>query len=111
MIIVAKVIGTACAHFLLQTGWRVTLLDKGKFGNAASHANCGFVCPSHVLPLAVPGAIRSSLKSMLARNSPFKIRPGLRLGLWRGGRRWSKKCFTVSRRGRREGEEAEGSIT
>jgi len=92
VVIGGGVIGTACAHFLLESGWRVTVLDKGKFGNAASHANCGFVCPSHVLPLAAPGAIRGTLKSMFTRNSPFKIRPGLKLGLWRWLLDFARRC-------------------
>ena len=36
---------------------RVTLIDQGEFGRGSSHANCGFVCPSHVLPLAEPGVV------------------------------------------------------
>ncbi len=92
VVIGGGVIGTACAHFLLQSGWRVTILEKGTFGNAASHANCGFVCPSHVLPLAMPGAVRGAMRSMFARNSPFKIRPGFRLGLWRWLLDFARRC-------------------
>ena len=51
------VIGTACAYYLSRAGWQVTILDQGRFGRGCSHANCGFVCPSHVLPLAAPGAV------------------------------------------------------
>ena len=52
------VIGAACAYYLSRAGWSVTVLDRGDFGKGCSHGNCGFVCPSHVLPLAVPGAVR-----------------------------------------------------
>ena len=50
------VIGAACAYYLSRAGRAVTVLDSGLFGMGCSHANCGFVCPSHVLPLAAPGA-------------------------------------------------------
>ncbi|HEV7225699.1 MAG TPA: FAD-dependent oxidoreductase, partial [Pirellulales bacterium] len=55
LIIGGGVIGAACAHYLLKAGRRVTLIDQGEFGGGCSHGNCGFVCPSHVLPLAGPG--------------------------------------------------------
>jgi D-amino-acid dehydrogenase len=69
------VIGACCAYYLAKSGHSVTVLDRGRFGAACSHANCGFVCPSHVLPLAVPGAVGSTLKTLLQRNSPLKVRP------------------------------------
>ena len=47
----------ACAT-TSQAGWAVTVLD-GRFGAGCSHGNCGFVCPSHVLPLAEPGGLWS----------------------------------------------------
>jgi len=69
------VIGACCAYYLAKAGRAVTVLDRGKFGAACSHANCGYVCPSHVLPLAVPGAMWSTLKTLFQRNSPLKVRP------------------------------------
>ena len=64
VIIGGGVIGAACAHYLVEDGWRVTILDRGRFGGGCSHGNCGLVCPSHVLPLAEPGAVRRSLWAM-----------------------------------------------
>lgn len=76
------VIGTACAHYLSRAGFQVTVLDQAGMGQACSHGNCGLVCPSHVLPLAEPGAIRSALKAMLSPNAPFSIKPRADLRLW-----------------------------
>jgi D-amino-acid dehydrogenase len=92
VVIGGGVIGAACAHFLADAGWRVTVVDRGGFGRGCSHANCGFVCPSHVLPLAAPGAVYAALRSMLARNSPFHIRPRASLGLWRWLLRFARRC-------------------
>jgi D-amino-acid dehydrogenase len=86
------VIGAACAHFLARDGWRVTVIDRGGFGQACSHANCGFVCPSHVLPLAAPGAIGSALKAMLSRDSPLTIKPRFDLSLWGWLFRFARRC-------------------
>jgi D-amino-acid dehydrogenase len=70
------VVGASAAYYLAGAGWRVTVLDRGRFGAGCSHANCGYVCPSHVLPLAGPGALWSTLKTLFRRNSPLKVRPG-----------------------------------
>jgi D-amino-acid dehydrogenase len=74
------VVGACCAYFLAKAGHAVTVVDRGSFGAGCSHANCGYVCPSHVLPFAAPGAIRSTLKTLFQRNSPLKVRPGVVLG-------------------------------
>jgi D-amino-acid dehydrogenase len=69
------VIGAACAYYLAKAGKRVTVLDRGRFAGGCSHGNCGYVCPSHVLPLAVPGAVGATLRTLFQRNSPLKVRP------------------------------------
>ena len=86
------VIGAACAHYLRQTGRPVTLIEQGQFGSGCSHGNCGFVCPSHVLPLAAPGALRSALKTLLARNSPLKVRWRLDPALWGWFWQFARHC-------------------
>ncbi len=92
IVIGGGVIGACSAYYLARAGWRVTILDRGAFGRGASHANCGYVCPSHVLPLAAPGAVWSTLKTLFHRNSPLKVRPRTvlaNLGWFLG---FAKKC-------------------
>jgi D-amino-acid dehydrogenase len=88
------VIGTACAYYLARSGWAVEMIDQDGFGQGCSHANCGFVCPSHVLPLAAPGAVREALKALLRKNSPFVIRPRLDPALWAWLLRFALRCNT-----------------
>jgi D-amino-acid dehydrogenase len=76
VIIGGGVVGACCAYYLAKAGRQVTILDRGGFGAGCSHANCGYVCPSHILPLAMPGAIWSTLKTLFHKNSPLKVRPG-----------------------------------
>ena len=78
-IIGGGVVGTMAAYYLNRAGWSVTVLDKGTIGGGCSHGNCGYICPSHVLPLAAPGALTSTLKTLFAKNSPLKVRPGFAL--------------------------------
>ena len=65
------------AWYLSKAGFRVTVVDKAGFGSACSHGNCGYVCPSHVLPLCQPGALQKTMRAMLKKNSPFAIKPRL----------------------------------
>jgi D-amino-acid dehydrogenase len=76
------VVGAACAYYLSSDGWTVTVVDRASFGSGCSHANCGYVCPSHVLPLAGPGAVREGLRALVARNAPFRIKPRFDPALW-----------------------------
>lgn len=92
IVVGAGVVGAACAHFLVRSGWSVTIIDKGAFGQGCSHANCGFVCPSHVLPLAEPGAVGRTLKAMLRKDSPFYIKPRLDFALWGWLTRFMARC-------------------
>ena len=83
VVIGAGVIGASCAYYLRKSGREVTLIDQGTFGSGCSHGNCGYICPSHVLPLAVPGALWNTLKTLFARNSPLSVKWRLEPAMWR----------------------------
>ncbi|MBA2117292.1 D-amino acid dehydrogenase 1 [Planctomycetes bacterium FF15] len=76
------VVGTATAYYLAKAGHKVTIVDQGRHGGACSHANCGYVSPSHVPPIPKPGLIGPTMLSMLSSESPFYIRPRLSPSLW-----------------------------
>lgn len=86
------VIGTASAHYLVERGCQVTLLEKGRHGAGCSHGNCGYVCPSHVFPLTVPGAINDALRSLFKRNAPFRVKRRFDPGLWRWLWKFAQRC-------------------
>jgi D-amino-acid dehydrogenase len=92
IVIGGGVIGTACAHYLSKTDWDVAVLDRGAFGAGASHANCGYVCPSHVLPLTTPGAVGMALRSMFQRDAPFYVQPRFDPTLWAWLFRFARRC-------------------
>ena len=90
------VIGIACAYELALAGKRVTIVDRGPLGGACSAGNCGYVCPSHVLPLAAPGALISTAKAMLSRNSPLKVSPKFLLNNLSWFLGFARRCNTKS---------------
>jgi D-amino-acid dehydrogenase len=86
------VVGASCAYYLSRAGGRVTVLDRGAFGHGCSHGNCGFVCPSHVLPLAAPGAAGAALRALLRPSSPFAIKLRFDPALWAWLYRFARRC-------------------
>lgn len=92
VIIGGGVIGAMCAWYLRQSGHSVTIVDRDRFGAACSHGNCGFVSPSHVLPLTQPGVVSGTLKSLFSSNSPLRIKPRFSPALWRWLFRFTRRC-------------------
>ncbi|MDZ4808005.1 MAG: FAD-dependent oxidoreductase [Bacteroidota bacterium] len=74
-IIGGGIIGLSAAFYLQQSGWEVTVLDKGDFTDNCSYGNCGYICPSHFIPLATPGIVKQGLKWMWNSKSPFYVQP------------------------------------
>lgn len=68
------------------------MIDQGTIAGACSHANCGYICPSHVLPLTEPGAIRTAVKSLFTPSAPFRIKPRLSPALWNWMWQFAKRC-------------------
>jgi D-amino-acid dehydrogenase len=81
IVIGGGIIGLSSAFYLQRAGYQVTVLDKGDFRDNCSYGNCGYVCPSHFIPLATPGIVRQGLKWMLNSKSPFYVQPRLSLSL------------------------------
>lgn len=92
LVIGAGVIGIACAHYLHRAGLKVTLIDQGEPGQACSFGNCGLICPSHILPLTMPGAVSKGLRSLFDEQATFRIKPQARLALYRWLYQFARRC-------------------
>src|SRR5690606_5694451 len=57
--------------------YEVTVLDQGDFLDNCSYGNAGYICPSHIIPLASPGRVKQGIKWMLNAQSPFYVKPAL----------------------------------
>ncbi len=75
VVIGGGVIGASAAYFLRQTGLRVTLLERDRFGQGASHGNCGLVVPGHVLPINSVKNVVKGIEWMFRKDAPLLIRP------------------------------------
>jgi D-amino-acid dehydrogenase len=84
-IIGGGIIGLSSALYLQRSGWEVTVLDKGDFTDNCSYGNCGYICPSHFIPLATPGVVKQGLKWMWNSKSPFYVQPRFDWNLFNWG--------------------------
>ncbi|WP_313917055.1 FAD-dependent oxidoreductase [Tahibacter sp.] len=92
LILGAGVIGLACAWYLLESGRRVAVLDRGRVGGGASHGNCGTLTPSHSAPLAMPGMVLKALRMMWRKDAPFHVAPRLDVELLGWLARFAGRC-------------------
>lgn len=92
VIVGAGIVGIACAHYLSKAGMKVTVLDQGAVASACSHGNCGYICPSHVLPLTEPESLWLGAKSIFNPHAPFRIRPSVRPALWQWMMQFALRC-------------------
>lgn len=77
IVIGGGIVGLSTAYYLLEEGYRVTVLDKSNMDGGASYVNAGYLTPSHIIPLAAPGMMAKGIKWMFRSNSPFYIKPRL----------------------------------
>ncbi|MBU0464830.1 MAG: FAD-dependent oxidoreductase [Proteobacteria bacterium] len=84
IIIGGGVIGLACAHYLIEKGASVRIVEKDEIGGGASHGNCGLLYFSDVIPLCSPGTVSHEIVKTLKRTSPLYIKPTLdyKLLIW-----------------------------
>lgn len=92
IVIGGGIIGLSSAYYLQQSGWDVTVLEKGDFSDNCSYGNAGYVCPSHFVPLATPGIVKQGLKWMWNSKSPFYVEPRLNAALISWGLKFMKSA-------------------
>lgn len=70
----AGAIGVSVAAYLLRDGHDVTLIDRSDPGMGCSYGNAGLIQCSSVVPVAMPGVIKSAPKMLLSRKHPLIVR-------------------------------------
>ena len=72
------IVGLSVAWYVRAAGHRVIVLEAGSPGaERCSLGNAGLIVPSHIVPLAAPGATRIALRALFDRRSPLRIKPRL----------------------------------
>ena len=76
-IIGGGVIGLCSAYYLVKEGHKVSVIDQSSMDSGASYVNAGYLTPSHIIPLAAPGAVKQGIRWMLNSASPLYVKPRL----------------------------------
>jgi D-amino-acid dehydrogenase len=75
IIIGAGTIGLHCAYFLNKNGHEVEIIEAASESDTSgcSYGNCGLIVPSHFVPLASPGMLKSGMKMIFDAKSPVSL--------------------------------------
>lgn len=67
------IVGRSVASSAARRGMSVHLLEAGGATEGSSAGNAGHMVPSHVVPFAAPGMVRSGITSLLRRDGAFAV--------------------------------------
>lgn len=92
IIVGGGVIGLSCAHYLAASGARVTIIERDKIGDGASHGNCGLLCFDDIIPLCSLGTVSHEIARTLKKTSPLYIKPELDIKRLKWLLKFALKC-------------------
>lgn len=86
------IVGLASAWQLALDGADVTVVDQGAPTNTTSFVNAGWITPSHIIPLAAPGMVKTGMKNLIGRTGAFALSPSAGPGLAPWLAKFASKC-------------------
>ncbi len=86
------IVGLCSAYYLVKEGHEVTIFDASNMDAGASYVNAGYLCPSHIIPLAAPGVVKKGIKWMFDASSPLYIKPRLEADFLKWAWAFNKSC-------------------
>ena len=93
IVIGGGVIGLTSAWWLLEAGYRVTLLERAPaVASAASYRNGGQLSYRYVSPLADEGVPKKALQWLFERDGPLRFRPEADYRQWRWIAQFLSNC-------------------
>lgn len=76
------IVGLSSAYELARAGFDVVVIDRDAIGAGCAIGSAGHIVPSHVVPLAAPGAVRSAVGSLVRKDGPLSVRWGMGPSMW-----------------------------
>jgi len=93
VVIGGGVVGLTSAWWLLEAGYRVTLLEQApSVAGAASYRNGGQLSYRYVSPLADAGVPKKALQWLLQADGPLRFRPEFDFRQWRWITQFLRNC-------------------
>ena len=97
VVIGGGVVGLTSAWWLLEAGYRVTLLERAPaMGTASSYRNGGQLSYRYVAPLADAGVPLKALQWLFQKDGPLRFRPEADLRQWRWLASFLANCNAAS---------------
>jgi D-amino-acid dehydrogenase len=96
VVIGAGIVGLATAGELAARGRRVVVLDRGPIEGGCAVGSAGHLVPSHVVPLAAPGALRAAVSDLVRRQGALSVRWSAAPGFWRWIAGFARSCHQAS---------------
>jgi len=92
VVIGGGIVGLASALELAQRGLAVTVIDRGPIDGGCALGSAGHLVPSHVVPLAQPGALRTAFNGMIRRDGAVSVSWSADPAFWRWVLRFIRSC-------------------
>jgi D-amino-acid dehydrogenase len=93
LVLGAGVIGTTCAHYLVEAGFEVAVVDRRAApAMETSFANAGGICPGFAGPWAAPGMIQKAAGWIFQHDAPLTLRPTTDRHQWSWLLRFAQNC-------------------
>jgi D-amino-acid dehydrogenase len=96
LVIGAGIVGLSAALELSTRGRQVTIVDRGPIDGGCALGSAGHLVPSHVIPLAAPGALREAVTGLVRREGALSVRWTAAPHLWRWLAAFATNCTTRS---------------
>jgi D-amino-acid dehydrogenase len=92
IVIGGGIVGLASALELAGRGRAVTVVDRCPIDGGCALGSAGHLVPSHVVPLAAPGAVRDAIAGIVRRDGAVSVRWSADPDLWRWLSRFVRSC-------------------
>lgn len=96
VVIGGGIVGLASALELARRGLGVTVIDRGPIDGGCALGSAGHLVPSHVVPLAEPGAMRAALHDLIRRDGAVSVSWSADPAFWRWVLRFMRSCTARS---------------
>lgn len=96
VVIGAGIVGLSAALELAGRGRPVVVVDRGPIDGGCALGSAGHLVPSHVVPLAAPGALRAAVNDLVRNRGALSVRWSAAPSFWRWIVRFALSCTARS---------------